>query len=189
MTCGTQSVIPLVAGARRSKNLFMWAACALILWLGCDFCGHASVWLAYTVVVCNAWLWLLQVLWYVALILGQELLQGDGKTSSVQFSSVAQSCPTLCDPMNWSTQCLPIHHWLNGQEFEQAPPGVGDGQRNLACCSPRGCKELDTIELLNWSDKVWSYEQNLKKKKKLIESFLNIQGTLIGESDLKTREK
>ena len=25
--------------------------------------------------------------------------------------------------------------------------------------------------------------------KKLIESFLNIQGTLIGESDLKTREK
>ena len=29
---------------------------------------------------------------------------------SVQFSSVAQSCPTLCDPMNHSTPCLPVHH-------------------------------------------------------------------------------
>ena len=27
-----------------------------------------------------------------------------------QFSSVAQSCPTLCDPMNHSTPCLPVHH-------------------------------------------------------------------------------
>ena len=42
------------------------------------------------------------------------------------------------------------HHWLNGHEFEQAP-GVDDGQRSLACCSPWGCKELDTTERLNWS--------------------------------------
>ena len=28
-------------------------------------------------------------------------------------------------------------------------PGVGDGQRSLACCSPWGCRELDTIERLN----------------------------------------
>ena len=32
--------------------------------------------------------------------------------SSVQFSSVAQSCPTLCDPMNRSTLGLPVHHQL-----------------------------------------------------------------------------
>ena len=32
--------------------------------------------------------------------------------ASVQFSSVAQSCPTLCDPMNRSTPGLPIHHQL-----------------------------------------------------------------------------
>ena len=32
--------------------------------------------------------------------------------SSVQFSSVAQSCPTLCDPMNRSTPDLPVHHQL-----------------------------------------------------------------------------
>ena len=30
----------------------------------------------------------------------------------VQFSSVAQSCPTLCDPMNRSTPGLPVHHRL-----------------------------------------------------------------------------
>ena len=30
--------------------------------------------------------------------------------SSVQFSSVTQSCPTLCDPMNHSTPGLPVHH-------------------------------------------------------------------------------
>ena len=37
--------------------------------------------------------------------------------SSVQFSSVAQSCPTLCDPMNGSTPGLPVHHQL--PEFTQ----------------------------------------------------------------------
>ena len=31
---------------------------------------------------------------------------------SVQFSSVAQSCLTLCDPMNCSTPGLPVHHHL-----------------------------------------------------------------------------
>ena len=36
---------------------------------------------------------------------------------SVQFSSVAQSCPTLCDPMNHSTPGLPVHHKL--PEFTQ----------------------------------------------------------------------
>ena len=31
---------------------------------------------------------------------------------SVQFSSIAQSCPTLCDPMNCSMPGLPVHHQL-----------------------------------------------------------------------------
>ena len=38
-------------------------------------------------------------------------------TPLVQFSSVAQSCPTLCDPMNRSTPGLPVHHQL--PEFTQ----------------------------------------------------------------------
>ena len=37
--------------------------------------------------------------------------------TSVQFNSVAQSCPTLCDPMNRSTPGLPVHHQL--PEFTQ----------------------------------------------------------------------
>ena len=31
---------------------------------------------------------------------------------SIQFSSVPQSCPTLCDPMNCSMPGLPVHHHL-----------------------------------------------------------------------------
>ena len=32
--------------------------------------------------------------------------------------------------------------------------GVGDGQGGLVCCSPWGCKESDTTEWLNWTDKI-----------------------------------
>ena len=32
------------------------------------------------------------------------------RRSSVQFSSVTQSCPTLCDPMDCSTSGFPVHH-------------------------------------------------------------------------------
>ena len=41
------------------------------------------------------------------------------------------------------------HHWLNGHEFGWTP-GVGDGQRGLACWSPWGHKESDMTEWLNW---------------------------------------
>ena len=40
------------------------------------------------------------------------------------------------------------HHRLNEHEFEQTP-GDSEGQESLVCCSPRGCKELDTTEQLN----------------------------------------
>ena len=36
---------------------------------------------------------------------------------TVQFSSVVQSCPTLCNPINRSTPGLPVHHQL--PEFTQ----------------------------------------------------------------------
>ena len=42
------------------------------------------------------------------------------------------------------------HHQPDEHEFEQAL-GVGDGRGNLVCCSPWGCKELDTTEWLNWT--------------------------------------
>ena len=40
------------------------------------------------------------------------------------------------------------HHRLDGCEFEQ-PPGVGDGQGGVACCSPQDRKESDMTEQLN----------------------------------------
>ena len=45
-------------------------------------------------------------------------MQANLENSAVaQFSSVAQLCPTLCDPMNRSTPALPVHHQLS--EFTQ----------------------------------------------------------------------
>ena len=46
------------------------------------------------------------------------------------------------------------YHPLNGHEFEQAPED-GEGQERLACCSPWGCKELDTTEKLNNNKNYW----------------------------------
>ena len=54
---------------------------------------------------------------------------------SVQFSSVAQSCPTLCDPMNHSTPGLPVHHHsqssLKLTSIESVMPSS-----NLILCRP-----------------------------------------------------
>ena len=56
--------------------------------------------------------------------MNQGKLEGDGRNehqhfqfSSVQFSSVIQSCPTLCNPMNHGMPGLPVHHQL--PEFTQ----------------------------------------------------------------------
>ena len=46
------------------------------------------------------------------LLLGRKVM-----TNLVQFSSVAQSCPTLCNPMNHSMPGLPVHHQF--PEFTQ----------------------------------------------------------------------
>ena len=54
------------------------------------------------------------------------------------------------------------HHRLNGHEFEQAL-GVGDGQGCLACCSPRGCKELDMTDQLDWTDTNVRNKENTAK--------------------------
>ena len=44
-------------------------------------------------------------------------------------------------------------HQLNEHEFEQTP-GDSEGQGGLVCCSPWGCKELDTTERLNNNSKL-----------------------------------
>ena len=51
-----------------------------------------------------------------------------------QFSSVAQSCPTLCDPINRSTPSLPVHHQL--PEFTQpmSTESVMPSSHLILCC-------------------------------------------------------
>ena len=57
------------------------------------------------------------------------------RTTLYQFSSVAQSCPTLCDPMNPSTPGLPIHHQL--PEFTQTHiHRVSDAIQPSILCRP-----------------------------------------------------
>ena len=53
------------------------------------------------------------------------------------------------------------HHWLNGHEFKQAL-GDSEGQGSLACCSPRGHKESDMTEQLNWCS-IWRILRNQQK--------------------------
>ena len=67
-------------------------------------------------------LWCWRRLWKVpwtARRSSQSILKeiSPGISLEVQFSSVTQSCPTLCDPMNHSTPGVPVHHQL--PEFTQ----------------------------------------------------------------------
>ena len=55
--------------------------------------------------------------------------------SNKTFSSLAQSCPTLCDPMYHSTPGLPVHHQL--LEFTQTHiHQVGDAIQPISSCHP-----------------------------------------------------
>ena len=84
---------------------------------------------------------------------------------SVQFSSVAQSCPTLCDSMNCSTPGLPVHHPL--LEFTQTHVHwVGDAiqpSHPLSYRSPPAPNPLQHQSLFQWVNsshevaKDWSF--------------------------------
>ena len=65
----------------------------------------------------------------------------------------------------WEDEMVGWHHWLNGHEYEQTL-GDGEGQGSLECCSPWGCKELDTDQHLNNNN--LSY---LRLKKKFYSKF------------------
>ena len=58
-------------------------------------------------------------------LLSTESVSPKDTQASVQFSSVAQSCPTLCNPMNHSMPGLPIHHQLP-ESTQTHVHGVGD---------------------------------------------------------------
>ena len=54
--------------------------------------------------------------------------------SSIQCSSVAQSCPTLCDPMNRSTPGLPVHHQLWESLKLMSIESVMPSSHLILCC-------------------------------------------------------
>ena len=70
----------------------------------------------------------------------------------VQFSSVTQSCPILCDPMNRSMPGLPVHHQL--PEFSQTHVHrVGDAiqpSHPLSSPSPPAPKPSQYQSLFQW---------------------------------------
>ena len=69
-----------------------------------------------------------------------NLCNSVGFPVSVQFSSVAQSCPTLCDPMDCSTPGFPVHHQL--LELAQTQVHwVGDAIRPPSSTVPFQCWE------------------------------------------------
>ena len=75
----------------------------------------------------------------------------DGIMDVIQFSSVAQSCPTLCDPMNRSTPGLPVHHQL--PEFTQTHVHQVDDaiQPSLPLLSPSPALNLSQHQgLFQW---------------------------------------
>ena len=115
--------------------------------------------------------------------------------SSVQFSSVVQSCPTLCDPMKRSRPGLPVHHQLPDicklMSIESVRPS-----NHLILCRPLLLLPLIFPSIRVFSDestlhtrwpKYWSFSFSISPSKEIpgLISFkmdwldlLEVQGTL-----------
>ena len=112
----------------------------------------------------------------------------------VQFSSVAQSCPTVCDPMNHTTPGLPVHHHL--PEFTQTHlHRVCDAiqpSHPLSSPSPPAPNPSQHQSLFQWVSsshevaKVPDSKNNIKKKRPNwnthISSFQNLLQNYGGQS-------
>ena len=87
----------------------------------------------------------------------------------IQFSSVSQSCPTLCNPMDRSTSGLPVHHQL--PEFTQTHVHwVGDAiqpSHSLSSPSPPAFNlsqhqgfSNESVLCIRWPE-YWSFSFNM----------------------------
>ena len=61
-------------------------------------------------------------LWWAGDWVTKVSYKGWSIPTSVQFSPVVQSCPTLCDPMNHSMPGLPVHHQLPHLQLDLCRP-------------------------------------------------------------------
>ena len=93
----------------------------------------------------------------------------------VQFSSVTQSCPTLCDPMNRSTPGLPVHHQLLDFTQTQRPssrwchPAISSPVIPFSSC-PQSLPALESSNELTlhmrWP-KYWSFSFSIIPSKEI----------------------
>ena len=114
---------------------------------------------------------------------------------SVQFSSVAQSCLTLCDPMNHSTPGFPVHHQL--PEITQTHVHwVGDAIQPsypLSSPSPSAPNPSQNQGLFQWVNswwpKYWSFSFSISPSKehpRLISIRMLWLDLLAGQGTLKS---
>ena len=113
----------------------------------------------------------------------------------IQFSSVAQSCLTVCDSMNRSTPGLPVHHQLPSSLRLTSIASVMPSSHLILCCpllllplippSIRVCSKESTLRM-RWP-KYWSFSFSISPSKEhpgLISfrmdwlDLLAVQGTL-----------
>ena len=112
---------------------------------------------------------------------------------SVQFSSVTQSCLTLCNPMNHSTPGLPVHHQLLEFTHVHRVSDAIQPSHPLSSPSPPAPNPSQHQGLFQWVNSSHEWLQNFKiiwlfqriKKEEI--TFRSICDTI--ESDTKTRKK
>ena len=79
---------------------------------------------------------------------------GEKKRCRFQFSSVTQSCPTLCSPMNHSTPGLPVHH----QQHTRSPcPSPTPGVYSNSCPLSRWCHPTISSSVIPFSSHLQSF--------------------------------
>ena len=128
--CRRRGDMGLIPGSGRSPgegnvNL-LYYSCLEIPWRG--------AWQATIHGVTKSWTWLST---HAHIANSTFLIHSGPNHSCLQFSSVAQSCPTLCDPMDCSMPGFPVHHQL--PELAQTHVHrVGDAiQPSHSCIIPK----------------------------------------------------
>ena len=94
---------------------------------------------------------------------------GTWHSESVQFTSVTQLCPTLCDPMDCSTSGLPVHHQLPELAQSHVHQSVMPSS-HLILCDPLLLLRLifpsirvfsnESVHHIRWP-KYWSFSFNI----------------------------
>ena len=117
-------------------------------------------------------------------------------SSSVQFSSVAQSCPTLCDPTDCSIPGFPVLHQLLELTQTHVHQSVMPSNHLILCCCPLllppsvflsiSIFSNESVLLIRWS-KYWSFSFSISPSNEYSEQIsfrmewldlLAVQGTL-----------